>query len=219
MPAPIKLLIVDDHPTLRHGLISMLKAFGDQFEVVAEAANGEEALLKFATSKPDVVVTDLHFAPNDPTNGNDLTRALCERSPAVRVVMLTAELDEDYLVLAHDAGVSAFLDKKASASEIAKAIDAVASGFTHFPARLREVIDKRKREPRLTDRESQVLPLIATGMTAKQIAIELTRRQPSRPIADRTVEIFKGKIRRKFDLTSTNALIAFSMEYAKKIRK
>jgi DNA-binding NarL/FixJ family response regulator len=219
MSTPIKLLVVDDHPTLRHGLISMLKAFDDQFQVVAEAANGEEALLKFASSKPDVVVTDLHFAPNDPTNGNDLTRTLREQNPEVRVVMLTAELDDDYLVLAHEAGVSAFLDKKANASEIAKAIDAVASGFTHFPARLREVIDKRKHEPRLTDRESQVVPLIARGMTAKQIAQELTKRQPSRPVADRTIEIFKGKIRRKFDLTSTNALIAFSINYCKRIRK
>jgi DNA-binding NarL/FixJ family response regulator len=219
MSAPIKLLVVDDHPTLRHGLISMLKAFEGQFQVVAEAANGEEAMLKFATCKPDVVVTDLHFAPNDPTNGNDLTRALREQYPEVRVVMLTAELDDDYLVLAYDAGVSAFLDKKANASEIAKAIDAVSSGFTHFPARLREVIDKRKREPRLTDRESQVVPLIAKGMTAKQIAQELTKRQPSRPVADRTIEIFKGKIRRKFDLTSTNALIAFSINYCKRISK
>ena len=219
MTAPIKLLVVEDHPLSRHGLISMLEAFGDQFEVVAEAANGEEALLKFVSIKPDVVITDLHFAPNDLTDGIDLVRRLRERHPLVQVVMLTAELGDEYLLLAHEVGVNAFLSKHSSAAEIAKAIDAVASGFTHFPARLREVLEKRSKEPRLTERESQVVPLIAIGMTAKQIAIELTKRQPSRPIADRTVEIFKGKIRRKFDLTSTNALIAFSINYCKNIHK
>jgi DNA-binding NarL/FixJ family response regulator len=219
MSAPIKLLVVDDHPTLRHGLISMLKAFDDQFEVVAEAANGEEALLKFLASAPDVVVTDLHFAPGDPTDGIDLAHALRKQHPQVAIVMLTAELDDEYLLLAHDAGVGAYLSKHAGAFEIAKAIDAVASGFTHFPAKLREVLDKRQRAPRLTERESQLVPLIAVGMTAKQIARELTRLQPASPIVDRTIEIHKGNIKRKFDLGSPNALIAFSIQYCKKIRK
>ena len=219
MPAPIKLLIVDDHPTLRHGLISMLKAFDDQFHVVAEAANGEEALLKFVTSKPDVVVTDLHFAPNDPTDGIDLILELRDLNPQVQVMLLTAELSDEYLLLAQDIGANAFLSKHASASEIAKAIDAVASGFTHFPARLREVLDKRKSEPQLTDREKQLLPLIASGRTAKEMAKDLTTLDPGNPISNRTIEIHKANIRRKFGLTSANALIPFSIDYCKKIRK
>jgi DNA-binding NarL/FixJ family response regulator len=194
----------------------MLKAFDNQFDIVAEAANGEEALQKMEASKADVVVTDLHFAPNDPTNGIDLIHALRERYPKVQVVMITAEMDDEYLLLAHEVGANAFLSKHSSAAEIAKAIDAVASGFTHFPTRLREVLEKRNKEPRLTERESQLVPLIAVGMTAKQMARELTKLQPSHPIVDRTIEIHKGNIKRKFDLTSTNALIAFSIQYCKK---
>jgi DNA-binding NarL/FixJ family response regulator len=219
MPAPIKLLVVDDHPTLRHGLISMLKAFDDQFQVVGEAANGEEAVLKFVGCQPDVVVTDLHFAPSDPTDGIDLILELRELHPQVQVMLLTAELNDEYLLLAHDIGANAFLSKHASASEIAKAIDAVASGFTHFPARLREVLGKRKSEPRLTDREKQLLPLIAMGRTAKEMSKDLSALGRVNPISNRTIEIHRANIRRKFGLTSANALIAFSIDYCKKIRK
>lgn len=219
MPPSIKLLVVEDHPVTRHGFISMLEAFGDQFTIVAEAANGEEALLKVASTWPDVVVTDLHFAPEDPSDGIDLIQNLRERHPQVQVVMITAELDEQYLLYAHDAGASAFLSKHASASEIAKAIDAVASGFTHFPVRLREALEKRERKPRLTERESQVVPFIAAGLTAKQIARELNRTQPESPIADRTVEIHKSNIKRKLGLTSASALLSYSIAYCKNVRK
>jgi two-component system response regulator EvgA len=219
MPAPIKLLIVDDHPTLRHGFISVLKAFEDQYQVVAEAANGEEALLKYVTGKPDVVVTDWLFAPSDPTDGIDLILELRDLDPQVKVVMITGQTDDECLLLAHDIGANAFLGKHSTASEIAKAIDAVASGFTHFPARLREVLGKRQSAPRLTEREKQLLPLIASGQTAKEMAKELTATDPSNPISNRTIEIHKGNIKRKFGLTSPTALIAFSMEHCKKIRR
>lgn len=219
MTASIKLLVVEDHPMTRRGFVSMLESFDDQFSIVAEAANAEEALLKVAACAPDVVVTDLHFAPSDPTDGIDLIRELREQHPQVQVVMITADLSEEYLLLAHDAGANAFLSKHAGASEIAKAIDAVSSGFNHFPTRLREVLEKRNREPRLTHRESQLVPLIAAGMTAKQIAKELTRLHPSEPISDRTVDIHKANIKRKFGLDGANKLIPFSIEYCKKARK
>jgi DNA-binding NarL/FixJ family response regulator len=219
MPAPIKLLIVDDHPSIRQGLISMLSAFDEQFQVVAEACNGEEALLKYETSKPDVVVTDWLFAPSDPTDGIDLILELRELDSQAKVVMITGERGEDCLLLAHDIGANAFLSKHATASEIAKAIDAVASGFNHFPARLRDVLSKRMAAPQLTEREKQLLPLIALGMTAKNAAKELTTLDPRNPISNRTIEIHKGNIKRKFGLTSPSALIAFAMEQGKKIRR
>lgn len=163
MPAPIKLLIVDDHPVTRHGFISWLSALDGQFQVVAEAANGEEALQKYETSKPHVVVTDLQF-PNCPTGGFDLILELRELDPQAKVVMITSHFDDTCLVVAHDIGANAFLNKEATASEIAKAIDAVASGFTHFPARLHEVLGKRMAAPQLTEREKQILPYIALRM-------------------------------------------------------
>jgi DNA-binding NarL/FixJ family response regulator len=218
MPAPIKLLIVDDHPTLRHGFISALKAFDDQFQVVAEAANGEEALLKYVTSKPDVVVTDLHF-PNFPTNGIDLIRTLRERYPQVPVIAISAEMTEENLLLTYDVGANGFLSKECSVKEIAKAIDVVFNGFTHFPVLLREALERRKKEPQLTEREKQLMPLIGMCMTAKQMARELARLDPENPISDRTIEIHLRNIRQKLGLTSTKAMIPLSIEYAKKIRK
>ncbi len=218
MPAPIKLLIVEDHPVTRHGFISWLSAFDGQFQVVAEAANGEEALLKYVASKPDVVVTDLRF-PNCPTDGIDLILELRELDPKAKVVMITSEVHDDYLVVAHDIGANAFLNKEATASEIAKAIDAVASGFNHFPARLREVLGKRMAAPQLTEREKQILPYIALGMTAKETALELTRLDPANPISHRTVEIHKANIKRRVGLTSLPALIAYAMEHGRKIRR
>jgi two-component system NarL family response regulator len=219
MSALIKLMVVDDHPSLRHGFVSILAAFDDQFAVVAEAANVKEALLKVPSSHPDVVVTDLHFGQSDPMGGIDLIHALRTEHPQIKIVLITGSLEDESLLLAHDAGAHAFLGKEATAAEIAKAIDAVSSGFTHFPSRLREALQKREREPRLSDRESQIIPLIAAGMTAKQIAIELARLDPTKPIVDRTVEIYKGNIKRKFGLKAASALISFCMEYSKRIKK
>ena len=216
MSAPIKLMVVDDHPSLRHGFISILKAYEDQFEVVAEAANVSEALLKVPTTCPDVVVTDLHFGHCDPTGGLDLIQALRTDYPQIKIVMITGSLEDESMLFAHDAGAHAFLSKEATASEIAKAIDAVSSGFTHFPSRLREAQEKREREPRLSDRETQIIPLIAAGMTAKLIARELAILDPEKPIVDRTVEIYKGNIKRKFGLKTAGSLISFCMEYNKK---
>jgi DNA-binding NarL/FixJ family response regulator len=166
-----------------------------------------------------VVVTDLHFAPRDRTDGIDLVLELREQYPQVQVLLLTADLNDESLLLAHDVGVNAFLSKHASATEIAKAIDAVTSGFTHFPSRLREVLGKRQAEPQLTERELQILPLVAQGMTAKQIAKELTRLDPDNPIVDRTVESHKGNIKRRIGLTSPHALLLYSIEHGKKVRR
>jgi len=219
MSVPTKLMVVDDHPTLRQGFVSILAAFDDQFAVVAEAANVQDALLKVPTVRPDVVVTDLHFGQSDPTGGIDLVHALRAEHPQIKIVMITASMEDESLLLAHSAGAHAFLGKEATAAEIAKAIDAVSSGFTHFPARLREVLQKREREPQLSEREAQIIPLVAAGMTAKQIARELTQQEPTKPIVDRTVEIYKGNIKRKFGLKTANALISFCMEFSKRIKK
>ncbi|MEI8081182.1 MAG: LuxR C-terminal-related transcriptional regulator, partial [Actinomycetes bacterium] len=90
----------------------------------------------------------------------------------------------------------------AAPAEIARAIESVASGFTHYPAHLTTALDKRDREPMATQRERELLPYIARGMTAKEIARELTHMEPGSPIIDRTVEVHKGNIKRKFRLDS-----------------
>jgi len=219
MSKPIKLLVVEDHPSTRFGMIAMLSAFDDQFAIAGEAANGEEALQKVAATQPDVVLTDLHFAPHDPTDGIDLIGTLRERHPKVRIVLITAETDDKFMLLAHDKGADAFLWKHAGAVEIAKAIEAVASGFTHFPSGLRQALDKRNSDPHLTERESQLLPLIARGLTSKLVAAEISKEDPENPITWRTVDVNRGNIRRKFNLPPKKSLVPFAVEYLAKMRK
>lgn len=213
MSTPIRLMVVEDHPVTRQRFITMVKAYDDRFEVVAEAVNTEDALAQALKVRPQVVVTDLHFAPNDPTDGVELTRLLQMQLPDARVVMVTADPAERFMLMAHDAGVSAYLSKHCTASEIIRAIEAVASGFTHFPASLRAALEKRGRAPALTDRERQLLPLIARGLTAKEIARELSGTDSPNAIVDRTVKAHKGNIKRKLQLGSANALIAFAIQH------
>jgi DNA-binding NarL/FixJ family response regulator len=127
--------------------------------------------------------------------------------------MITSEVSDQFLLKAHEAGVSAFLHKHAAAAEIARAIECVAGGFTHFPAQLKAAVDKRRLEPHLTPRELELLPYIAKGMTAKEIARELSHLDPQCAVIDRTVEVHKGNIKRKCRLDSANALITFAIEH------
>jgi len=213
MRAPIRLMMVDDHPLARQGLSAMLAAYDDRFYIVGEAATVEEAIVLTSTVQPDVVLTDLHLGPGESRNGLDLIALLQVQHPDLLFVMITSEVNDQFLLQAHDLGVGAYLHKHAAAAEIARAIESVASGFTHFPAHLKLALAKRDREPVATQRERELLPYIARGMTAKEIARELTHKEHGSPIIDRTVEVHKGNIKRKFRLDSANALITFAIEY------
>jgi DNA-binding NarL/FixJ family response regulator len=213
MSPPIRLLVVDDHPLARQGVIAMLNAFDDRFQIVGEAGAIDEALIRAAAVKPEIVLTDLHFGPGETRNGLDLVALLAKQQPDLQFVMITSEVSDQFLLKAHDAGVGAFLHKHAAAAEIVRAIESVAGGFTHFPAQLKAAVDKRKLEPHLTPRELELLPYIAKGLTAKEIARKLTHLDPQCSVIDRTVEVHKGNIKRKCRLDSANALITFSIEY------
>jgi DNA-binding NarL/FixJ family response regulator len=213
MNATIRLMIVDDHPLARQGVIAMLNAYDDRFTVVAQAGSIDEALANAKTAHPEVVLTDLHLGPGEARNGLDLIALLQQDHPDLQCVMITSEVNDQFLLKAHDAGVSAYLHKHATAAEIVRAIESVASGFTHFPSHLKTALDKREREPVATQRELELLPLIARGMTAKEIARELSHLDPNNPLMDRTVEVHKGNIKRKFHLDSANSLITFAIEF------
>jgi DNA-binding NarL/FixJ family response regulator len=213
MPASIRLMVVDDHPLARHGVVSMLQLFDERIEVVAQAGGFDEAVRLAETFSPAIVLTDLHLGPGESRNGLDLIGVLQKAHPEMQFVMITSEVSDHFLLKAHDAGARAFLHKHATASEIVRAIEAVAGGFSHFPAQLKTATDKRAMEPVLTAREMELIPYIARGMTAKEIAREITRLAPDSALTDRTVEVHKGNIKRKFSLVSANALITFCIEH------
>lgn len=216
MQTPIKLMVVDDFPSTRKGLISMLGEYDGQFEVIAEASSVEDAIQLLATVQPHIVLTDFDFGKSKPT-GIDLITQIQQISQNTKSILITAFAGDSYLLMAHDAGASAFLHKDAPASELVRAIESAASGFTHFPEALRRALTKRDGEPKLTQREVEILPLIAKGLTAKEIARELNRLEAD-SITDRTVEVHKGNIRKKFELNSSNALISFAIDFCQSKR-
>ena len=199
---PIKLLIVDDHPIVRHSLISLLTAYGPQFQVVAQAHNAEEALVQAELTSPDVVLTDLQMKP---TSGIELIARLSQRQPGIRFVVFTASTQEEHMLQAFDAGAAGYVVKESEEGEIVKAIEAVMGGATHYPAGLRRALDRRRQEPVLTTRETEVLGLIAKGMTSKEIARELG-------IDFRTVDTHRANIRQRFNLDSSAALLRFALK-------
>jgi DNA-binding NarL/FixJ family response regulator len=177
---PVRVLVVDDHALFRHGLVSVLRTAAD-VEVVGEARDGLEAIELAATLEPDVVLMDVRM----PTvNGIEAARRIRVAQPTVRVLMLTESEDEDDLFGALRAGATGYLLKEVAIDEIADAIRSVANGqalvspsmttkllseFNAMSRRLEEEHDGR----RLTDRELEVLRLIARGMSNKDIGTEL----------------------------------------------
>lgn len=218
MNQPIRLMLVDDHPVAREGLATMLQVFGDQFQVVAQAASVEEAKTLLPIHAPAVVITDLHFGATHSGNGIDFLEFVRECNASCRCILLTSETADRYVLQAYDAGAHAFLYKDAHARDIARTIETVANGYTQFPQSLNQLLAKRSTAPELTAREAMLMPYLAQGLSAKEIAREINRAEPESHISDRTVEVHKGNIKRKFHLDSSGQLIAFAMNYCREMR-
>jgi NarL family two-component system response regulator LiaR len=193
----IRVLIADDHAVVRQGLRTFLE-LQDEIEVVAEAADGEAAVAETARLKPDVVLMDL-VMPR--LGGEEAIRRIAEVSPATRVVVLTSFAEDDKLFPAVRAGAAGYLLKDVQPRELVGAIRAADAGETilhpRVAARLvEEVAGRRDPAPRmpLTERELEVLALIARGMANKLIASELG-------VAERTVKTHVSNILGKLGLS------------------
>jgi DNA-binding NarL/FixJ family response regulator len=175
----MRVLVADDHPMYRYGLRTLLEATPD-LEVVGEAATGVEAVSAAATLQPDIVVMDLNMPG---LNGIDATRAILRTNPGTGVLVLTMFDDDESVFAAMRAGARGYLLKGADKSEIARAVLAVASGEAIFgPAVAQRVIDyfstarpagQPPAFPELTEREREILDLIAQGHRNPAIAKQL----------------------------------------------
>lgn len=180
--APIRILIVDDQRILREGLRTLLSLEGD-LEVVAEAEDGQAALEQYAALRPDVVLMDIRMPRLD---GVEATRRLLQRWPDARVIILTTFDDDQYVFEGLRAGALGYLLKDLSGEELARAIRTVAHGgaliepsiarkvFAEF-ARLAPAardVNEGLPEP-LSEREIEVLKLIAAGLSNREIAQRL----------------------------------------------
>ncbi|MEP7200688.1 MAG: response regulator transcription factor [Chloroflexota bacterium] len=176
--APIKILIVDDHPIVRRGLHSILGDAKD-VQVVGEASNGAEALTQIAALKPDLVLMDIRLPGAD---GVQITRRVRRDHPNVKVIILTTYDDDQHLYNAIEAGAHGFLTKHADYADLAESIRAVAKGERLLsPALVGKVLDRfqqlaraqARQESGLRDDEVELLKLIADGATNKEIGEKL----------------------------------------------
>jgi DNA-binding NarL/FixJ family response regulator len=181
---PIRTMIVDDHALFRRGLEMVLDEEAD-IELVGQASDGAEAVEKAAESLPDVVLMDIRMPRS---NGIEACRAMKEAAPSAKIVILTISDEEEDLFEAIRAGASGYLLKDIPLDEVADTVRAVHGGqslinpsmagklLTEFATLARRDDEERVQEvpaPRLTEREMQVLKLIARGMNNRDIAKEL----------------------------------------------
>ena len=176
----IRVLVVDDHRLFREGLTALLEAVPDTV-VVGEAGSGEQALARAAELTPDVVLMDIMMGD---MNGIEATRRLLSDHPDIEVVMLTMLEDDDSLFAAMCAGAHGYILKGADTADVLRTVRAVAGGEALFgPAIARRLTSFFQHAagkglsvspfPELTDREREVLDLIAEGMDNRQIASRL----------------------------------------------
>jgi two-component system, NarL family, response regulator LiaR len=195
----ITILLVDDHAVVREGLRAFL-GLQDGFEVVGEAADGDEALEQAERLDPDVILMDLVMPVRD---GVSAMQALRQRASRSRVIVLTSFLEDDRLLPALEAGAAGYLLKNSQPAELARAVRAAHAGEAIIDptvaARLVHALSERPAAGAgaldgLTARERDVLALIAHGRSNKRIALELG-------ISEKTVKTHVGHVLAKLDVT------------------
>lgn len=206
----ISVLLADDHTIVRKGLRSLLEDEAG-IEVIGEAENGREAVRKTQELLPDVVLMDISMPG---LGGLEATRQIKQRFPEVAVLVLTRYANEEYVFQILRAGASGYVVKRAAPTELVLAIYSVCRGDTFLsPAISRPVIEEyiRKAEAtiessydRLTNREREVLQLIAEGHSTREIA-ELLH------ITERTVRAHRGHLMDKLDIHSTAELAQYAI--------
>jgi DNA-binding NarL/FixJ family response regulator len=170
---PIRVMVVDDHPLVRSGLMQLLSA-EEGIEVVAGVTGGREAVEMVVEAAPDLVLMDVSMAGMD---GIAATREILKRRPSTRIVMLTSYAEQETVMAALDAGATGYLLKDAEPEELVRAVRAAARGESPLaPRAARAVLASRGAkapEGYVTPREGEVLDLVGEGLANKQIAQRL----------------------------------------------
>ncbi len=204
---PIRIVLADDHVLVRQGLKSLLEREG--FQVVAEAADGQEALRHVESLQPDVVVMDISMPI---LNGLNAARQMGRSSPKTKTILLTQHDEAQYIREALDAGVKGYVLKNQIASDLLLAIRQVSRGQVYLsPGVSSSVMEayrskSEKFETPLTPRERQVLQLIAEGKSTKDVASLLG-------ISTKTAESHRTRLMQKLDIHETASLVRYAVRH------
>ncbi|MDG2283485.1 MAG: response regulator transcription factor [Longimicrobiales bacterium] len=209
----LRVVIADDHSVVRQGIRGVLEEI-DGLEVVGEAGDGAQALTMVAELAPDVVVLDVNMPEK---SGLDVTMDLREQAHPARVLILSMHDDPEYVLQAVRAGADGYVLKDVSPAELRDAVQAVHEGRDYFTARvtqqlsvaLRAEIEQEQRRTRLgslTNREREVLLLVAQGLTNREIGDQLE-------ISPRTVETHRERVMGKLRIRTVAGLTRFVVEH------
>ncbi len=206
---PIRVLLADDHELVRAGIRLLLQNLAG-IEVVAEAGNGREALELIASHRPDVVLMDV-MMPG--LNGLEAAARVVQEFPATRVIMLSVNAGEEYVLQSLRIGVAGYLLKNISPAELEVAVRAVARGERHLSsavsghvieAYLQRVGPGASSLDRLTPRQREVLQLVAEGATTKEIARKLE-------VSVKTAEMHRGQLMDALDIHDVAGLVRYAI--------
>ena len=215
----IRILLADDHPMVRSGLIKLLEPF-KEFIIIGEASDGEEAVAMTKKLEPDVVIIDLSMPK---LSGVEATKIIRKNFPSAKVLVLTMYDNEEYVYQILKSGAGGYMLKNSGRDELAAAIRAVARGDRFFSPRVSEIVMEaylRKSEARgdlpmtdddlpLTKREREILYYIADGFNNSQIGEKLF-------ISARTVETHRTNIMQKLDIHDAANLVRFALSKKQK---
>jgi DNA-binding NarL/FixJ family response regulator len=199
---PLRVLLVDDHHLVRAGLRSLLDAMPG-VQVVAEAADGASALLLVFEHQPDMVLTDIAMPEG---GGMGLLRAIRARDPGCKVVLLSMYDHDEYVAEAIRLGASGYLVKSGAAEELGQALQTVARGDVYLSPRVAAKLTQAfgTGQPTLTERQTEVLRLIARGQSSKEVARALN-------LSVKTVETHRSQIMDRLGIRDLAGLVRYAV--------
>ncbi len=207
----VRILIADDHGIVRKGLRLQLEQY-EEFQVVGEASDGREAVRLAEELSPDVIIMDIAM-PN--LNGIQATTQLVKKNPKLGVIMLSMHSDESYLTRTLTAGAKGYLLKDSADQDLYRAVQSVSEGKPFFsPTIAKTLLEDYMRQLQqrglqdsydlLTDREKEILQLLAEGKSNKEVAGQLN-------LSPSTVETHRTRIMQKLDLHSSADIVLYAV--------
>jgi len=207
----VRILIADDHALVRDGLRMNLEARGD-FVVVGAAANGREALAQALALLPDVIVMDIGMPE---LNGIEATRLICERLPAVKVLILSMYGSSEHCYRALRSGARGYILKESAGDEVVEAVGAIMRGRLYFGAGVSNPLEQApggQQHPQksplesLSRRELEIFQLVVEGRSSSEIAAKLT-------LSSKSVDTYRSRLMQKLGVSNIPSLVSFALQH------